>query len=309
MSMLENAIAIQSSRFSEYLAGGITPVPLGSASAVVAPSQAFLCQDKAYVAVSAETQAQWRRLTEALKRMDLLDNPRFATNAERVQHRHELADELGKVFLTKPVQWFVMLLARHKVPAASFWDWDRLSNHVQTLANQHIVTMDTGRSGVLHTNGVPWKFEEAPGEIRRNPYTGEHTEEVFAELDAGVPRAKRPTPEPDGAPPLAGLKVVELTSGLAGPHCCAYLADQGSEVTKVEFGEGDYLRQWGRPRSMVSARPSWSSIETSGSFATRTTIVSSLSSRRRTSSWSPRPTATATRRHSIVRKLDSPTRA
>ena len=49
------------------------------------------------------------------------------------------------------------------------------------------------------------------------------------------------------APPLAGLKVVELARILAGPWCGQILADLGAAVVKVESPAGDDTRQWGPP--------------------------------------------------------------
>src|SRR5579871_2075813 len=50
----------------------------------------------------------------------------------------------------------------------------------------------------------------------------------------------------DAAPPLAGVRVVELGSFVAAPAATRILADFGAEVIKVESpGTGDELRQWG----------------------------------------------------------------
>ena len=49
------------------------------------------------------------------------------------------------------------------------------------------------------------------------------------------------------APPLAGLKVVELARVLAGPFACQLLADLGADVIKVESPNGDDTRYWGPP--------------------------------------------------------------
>jgi crotonobetainyl-CoA:carnitine CoA-transferase CaiB-like acyl-CoA transferase len=52
----------------------------------------------------------------------------------------------------------------------------------------------------------------------------------------------------DGAGPLAGLVVVDLTRALAGPHAAMMLGDQGARVIKVEAPEhGDDTRGWGPP--------------------------------------------------------------
>ncbi len=49
------------------------------------------------------------------------------------------------------------------------------------------------------------------------------------------------------APPLAGLKVIELARVLAGPWAGQTLADLGAEVIKIESPKGDDTRQWGPP--------------------------------------------------------------
>jgi formyl-CoA transferase len=46
-------------------------------------------------------------------------------------------------------------------------------------------------------------------------------------------------------PPLAGLRVLELGSTVAGPSACRLLADLGATVYKIEPAGGDQLRTWG----------------------------------------------------------------
>jgi len=49
----------------------------------------------------------------------------------------------------------------------------------------------------------------------------------------------------DPSPPLADLKVVDISTIFAGPHCARYLADFGADVVKVERPSGDSTRNIG----------------------------------------------------------------
>jgi crotonobetainyl-CoA:carnitine CoA-transferase CaiB-like acyl-CoA transferase len=53
---------------------------------------------------------------------------------------------------------------------------------------------------------------------------------------------------PGDGPPLAGVRVLDLSRVLAGPVCCQILGDLGADIVKVERpGKGDDTRQWGPP--------------------------------------------------------------
>jgi crotonobetainyl-CoA:carnitine CoA-transferase CaiB-like acyl-CoA transferase len=55
-------------------------------------------------------------------------------------------------------------------------------------------------------------------------------------------------------PPLADVRVIELSTGIAGGYCTKLFADAGADVVKVEDGEGDPLRRWSATGADLAGR-------------------------------------------------------
>lgn len=180
VTMVGAAMNLQATRLAEYFATGQSPVPLGSASAVTAPHEAFLCEDGRYLAVGVETDRQWKSLCAALELVDLADDPRFASNEARVVNRQQLSSILGKVFSMRPVDWWVLLLSRFEVPAGPFItnQFDLIRYHPQNVLNGHIREMPTPWGDVT-VGGAPWKLGKEPVEYGPPPRPGQHTREVY----------------------------------------------------------------------------------------------------------------------------------
>ncbi|MCY4641018.1 MAG: CoA transferase [Chloroflexi bacterium] len=92
-------------------------------------------------------------------------------------------------------------------------------------------SLDHPRAGAIEVPGPPWRLSRSPsGPGRPAPLLGEHTGLVLEPRDAPPPRAAPGEP----ALPLAGLRVLEVTSAWAGPLAGRHLADLGADVVVVE---------------------------------------------------------------------------
>ena len=114
---------------------------------------------------------------------ELLDDPRFRTNADRMQHREELTTILSSAFGAKTTEAWLPLLEEAGVPAGPVLDVGAMLEHPQTLAREMVAEVDHARLGAMKSLGCPIKFSDSKTAIRSAaPVLGQDTARVLAEF-------------------------------------------------------------------------------------------------------------------------------
>ena len=181
-SLLEGGIGYTVWESASFFATGDVPGPVGSAHRMTAPYQSFKTSD-AYVNIGAATQGTWERLCEAIERPDLLDDPRFATNASRVENLEALAATLEETLVLEDRSHWLRVLEEHSVPSGPIYDMSEVYADPQVQAREMVADLDPTTSGESRTIGIPVKLSETPGSIRSpSPSLGQHTDEVLSEM-------------------------------------------------------------------------------------------------------------------------------
>lgn len=195
VSMLRATTALQTARMGEYLATGDLAKPLGSASFATAPDEAFFCEDSQWIGVSATNDRDWKALCKVLRCEELIDDPRFASNLDRVQNREELSGLLAPLFEAKPQYHWMMQLTRAGVPCGYPMRFDQLRYHPQVTENDYIIDTDTSAWGHVYTGGPPWHFSSTPAQWIGTALPGEHTGDILDEIEQrrsnAVPAARQ----------------------------------------------------------------------------------------------------------------------
>lgn len=180
-SMLEAAVALQSSRIAEFFATGQSPTPHGSGVPYAVPDQAFRVRD-GYLAVSVRTPAEWQALCQALDQDALSADPRYQTLEGRLPHRATLVAHLAAIFATHPSAWWMKRLTRAGVPCGRFHTYDEMCLHPQVRINGLMAELPTPHWGPIRVAGLPWTFSLTPGVLRHGPMPGCDTATVLAEM-------------------------------------------------------------------------------------------------------------------------------
>jgi crotonobetainyl-CoA:carnitine CoA-transferase CaiB-like acyl-CoA transferase len=162
-------------------ATGQAPGPMGSAHPLNAPYQAFPASD-GWITVGAANQENWLRLLEALGAPELRDDPRFVNNAARMRNLSLLTDALTPLFQRNSVAEWQRRLEEVGVPAGPVLDIAQMHADPQALAREMIVETLHSTVGPTKAIGLPIKFSDTPGGVRRAaPVFGQHTREVLRE--------------------------------------------------------------------------------------------------------------------------------
>ncbi|MGA0594081.1 CaiB/BaiF CoA transferase family protein [Enterovirga sp. CN4-39] len=164
------------------LATGRAPRAMGSAHPLNAPYQAFEAQD-GWLVVGGANPRNWLRLVEAIGAPELAEDPRFRDNPGRMANLPALEKELAARFKTQTVSHWLTLFERGGLPCGPVYDSLQALSDPQTAARRMVVELDHPTAGKAPALGLPVKFSETPGDVRRPaPILGQHSREVMAEL-------------------------------------------------------------------------------------------------------------------------------
>ncbi len=166
-----------------YFATGKRPPRLGNAHPNIMPYQPFRARDKWFI-VAVGTERLWQRFCGVLGITDtLMNDPRFATNPARLQHRQQLVSLLEPIFLQRDADEWVRALEAAEVPAGPINHVDETLNDPHVLARHMIVELEHPLAGLVKSLGFPVQLSATPASYRRPPpYLGQHTDEILRDL-------------------------------------------------------------------------------------------------------------------------------
>jgi formyl-CoA transferase len=184
-SLLEAALAYTIWESNEYWATGEPPARLGTAHRLAAPYQVFETAD-GWIAIGAANQRNWERLAQTVECADLLTDPRFTTNSDRMANAHELVETLTETLKTRSTAEWAERLERAGVASGPVLNMAQVYQHAQVRARQMDVEIEHPVAGRIHAIGAPVKYSTTPAAIGRPaPVLGQHTFAILASLDIG----------------------------------------------------------------------------------------------------------------------------
>jgi len=183
LPLLDPLFAVLGPQAANYRLTGKVKPRTGSRSTNAAPRNAYRCQDGRYVGLSASTQKMAERVFRSIGRADLVDNPRYRTNADRVRHAEELDAIIGAFIAERTQAENVAFFERAEVTIGPIYDISQIVEDPHVRARELIADYPDPEMGAFPMHHVVPRLVGTPGAIRSPaPRLGEHNRPLLAEI-------------------------------------------------------------------------------------------------------------------------------
>ncbi len=182
ISLLDAQVSALANIASNYLVAGKEAQRWGTAHESIIPYQVFQAKDRP-IAIAVANQKLWENFSRAVGRPDWLEDPRFSSNPDRVEHREALLPLVREVMASKTCDEWMEILVAAAIPCGPVNDMEHLFADPQVHHRKMVEKVPHPTIGELELGGIPIKYSETPGAVRRHPpLLGEHTDEILAEV-------------------------------------------------------------------------------------------------------------------------------
>ena len=186
-SLVEAGLALSVWEATEYFTTGLPPKPFGSAHRLSAPYQALQCDD-GHITIGAATDRLFGRLCQLLGHPEWVDDPAYASNADRVKNHKTLAKRIETITTRHPATHWLGLFEANGIPCGPINSYADVMADPHIAARDMVVETDHPTLGRIRTLGTPLKLSQTPlTPGRPAPLLGQHTDAVLTEagLDTG----------------------------------------------------------------------------------------------------------------------------
>jgi len=179
ISMLDAMAALLTYQAGIYFGTGAKPSRRGNKHPSIVPYEVFKAAD-AYLTLGVANNSLWERCCTAMERPDLVKDPRYARDADRVQNRETLVPLLNDVLGGRTADEWLKRFEAVGVPAGRIRTVAEVCESEHLKARGMIVTLPHPKAGNLRVLGVPVRLHATPGKAATAPpLLGQHTERVL----------------------------------------------------------------------------------------------------------------------------------
>ncbi len=181
LALLDTQVAFLANQAMNYLASGEVPQRLGNAHPNIVPYQTFKTRDGDII-LACGNDNLFNKFCEVAQCQPLARDPRFETNAKRVENRKALTELLGPIFHTRTTREWVKALEAAGVPNGPINNIREVFEEPQVIARGMKIELPHPKAGKATLVANPMKFSGTPLEyVNAPPTLGQHTGQILRE--------------------------------------------------------------------------------------------------------------------------------
>jgi crotonobetainyl-CoA:carnitine CoA-transferase CaiB-like acyl-CoA transferase len=197
LPLLEPMISVLGPDAAIYRVSGQKPRRTGSRSLTTSPRNVYETSDHRFIAISASIQAMAERVFRAIGKPEMIDDPRFRTNTDRVRNIDACDEAVGSFIAARTLAANMAIFEAAEVTANPVYEIDQLIEDPHVHGRGVLVEAPDDEAGsVLMHNIIP-RLSGTPGRFRiPAPNLGQHSRSVLQSI--GIPEARIDTLTADG---------------------------------------------------------------------------------------------------------------
>jgi crotonobetainyl-CoA:carnitine CoA-transferase CaiB-like acyl-CoA transferase len=180
LPLLDPVISIIGPDAAAYRVSGEKPQRTGSRSLTTSPRNVYRTSDDRFIAISASMQVMAERVFRAIGKPEMIDDPRFRTNTDRVRNIDECDGAVAAYIEAHTLEENMAVFSAAEVTANPVYEIDQLIDDPHVQERGVLVEVPDEEAGsVLMHNVIP-RLSETPGRLRAPaPKLGQHTREIL----------------------------------------------------------------------------------------------------------------------------------
>ena len=182
MSLFNSAVMLQQSALASYLSNGELPARTGTAAPYSAPNEAYPTQN-GWIMIAAYHEDRWRALCQVLGDPGLADDPRFATNPQRVANRHALMHVLSQHLSHQTSETWQARFEAADIICGTIANYHQLMASPQVAHNGIVVDTHNPIAGLVRMPGLAVGDRDAQSRVRHGPPAlGQHSLDILRQF-------------------------------------------------------------------------------------------------------------------------------
>ena len=185
LSLFEPILSVLGPQSAIHSITGEIPPRTGSLSTTTAPRNVYECKDGKFVALSASMQAMSERLMRAMGRPELIDDPRFKTNTDRLANNHILDPIVAEFMGARTQAECLEIFEASDVTVGAVADVEQLATHPYVRERRSLISMpdDETESGRIPMHAAVPRMSGSPAQMRTPaPDIGQHNAEIYGAI-------------------------------------------------------------------------------------------------------------------------------